>query len=113
LRAQVQATDAHVIHAMAPLRLDGVPDEPSWLTADSITDFTQREPAEGRPATERTVVRLLATPEGLWVGVWAYDALPAAIRHAALRRDSDFESDDASRSYLIRRAIIARASCSL
>ena len=95
LRAQVQAADAHVIHAIAPLRLDGVPDEPSWLTADSIADFTQREPAEGRPATERTVVRLLATPEGLWVGVWAYDALPAAIRHAALRRDSDFESDDA------------------
>ena len=96
LRARAQqAPDARVIQATTTLRLDGVPDEPAWLTADSITDFTQKEPAEGRPATERTVVRLLATPGGLWVGVWAYDAVPAAIRHTALRRDSDFESDDA------------------
>jgi len=90
-----QAPDAHAIHATARLRLDGVPDEPAWLTADSITDFIQKEPAEGRPATERTVVRLLATSDGLWVGLWAYDARPSAIRHTALRRDSDFESDDA------------------
>ena len=75
-------------------RLDGVPDEPAWLTADSITDFTQQEPTEGRPATERTVVRILSTPRGLYVGLWAYDSRPAAIRHAQLRRDADFDSDD-------------------
>lgn len=76
------------------LRLDGVLDEPAWLAADSVADFTQRDPDEGRPASERTVVRFLATPEGLWVGVWAYDREPGAIRHAQLRRDADFESDD-------------------
>jgi hypothetical protein len=76
------------------VRLDGIPDEPVWLTTDSITDFTQQEPAEGRPATERTVVRVLATPRGLFVGLWAYDGRPHAIRHAQLRRDAQFESDD-------------------
>jgi len=34
-------------------------------TADSITAFTQRDPAEGQPGTERTVVRILAASDGL------------------------------------------------
>ena len=76
------------------VQLDGIPGEPVWLTTDSITDFTQQDPHEGQPATERTVVRLLATPRGLVVGVWAYDRWPEAIRHAQLRRDADFDSDD-------------------
>src|SRR6266571_3320783 len=60
LHAQVpDAPDARVTHTTARLRLDGIPDEPAWRTADSISDFTQKEPTEGRPATERTVVRLL------------------------------------------------------
>src|SRR2546427_4474943 len=84
-----------VAHTTAALRLDGVPDEPAWFTTDSITDFRQTDPHPGDAATERTVVRLLAAPVGLWVGVWAYDAEPAAIRHAQLRRDGDLESDDA------------------
>lgn len=79
--------------AEAP-RFDGVPDEATWFTTDSITDFTQQEPAEGRPGSERTVVRLLATPRGLYVGLWAYDTRPEVIRHAQLRRDAEFESDD-------------------
>ena len=79
--------------AEAP-RLDGVPDEPVWFTADSITDFIQQDPAEGQPGSERTVVRVLSTPRGLYVGLWAYDRRPDAIRHAQLRRDAEFGSDD-------------------
>jgi hypothetical protein len=79
--------------AASPL-LDGVPDEPMWLAADSVTEFTQRDPDEGRPASERTVVRLLATEEGLWVGVWAYDRTPERIRRTQLRRDFDPDPDD-------------------
>ena len=76
------------------LRLDGALDEPGWTTADSISEFTQRDPAEGAPASERTVVRFVGTPEGLWVGVWAYDRDPGGIRRAQLRRDADFTTDD-------------------
>ena len=77
-----------------PLRLDGAPDEPAWLATDSITDFRQRDPAEGQPATERTVVRLLSTAAGLWVAFWCYDSDPAGIRHSQLRRDADLDFDD-------------------
>lgn len=59
---------ASVRGATGQLRLDGVLEDAAWAQADSITDFTQRDPAEGQPASERTVVRLLAAADGLWIG---------------------------------------------
>ncbi len=80
--------------AGAPIRLDGVPNEAVWITADSVTDFRQQDPREGEPATERTVVRFLRGHDGLYVGIWAYDRDPRAIVHSLLRRDADPEADD-------------------
>lgn len=93
-RAQTPGPDARVTHTTAPIRLDGSLADAVWLSADSISTFTQADPVEGRAGTERTVVRLLARPDGLYVGVWAYDSEPNAIRHTQLRRDADFGSDD-------------------
>ena len=76
------------------MRLDGIPDEAAWRTADSITGLTQRDPAEGEPASERTVVRFLAGREGLWVGFRCYDRDPEHVVRAQLRRDADLDSDD-------------------
>lgn len=84
---RVQATRDH-------LKLDGRLDEPAWSRADSIDDFRQRDPAEGEPASERTVVRFLSARDGLWIGVHAYDREPGRILHAQLRRDTDFSTDD-------------------
>lgn len=78
----------------APLRLDGALNEPAWFAADSITEFTQRDPTEGTPASERTVIRLVGTRDGLWIGAWLHDATPGAIRRAQLRRDADLGTDD-------------------
>jgi hypothetical protein len=78
----------------AGLQLDGRLDEPAWSTADSISDFVQRDPVEGAAASERTVVRLLAGETGLWIGLQATDRDPSAIRRAQLRRDADLSTDD-------------------
>jgi len=51
LAAAQQPAAVRVTRTSNVPRLDGVPDEPAWFTTDSITDFTQQEPAEGRPAT--------------------------------------------------------------
>ncbi|HKO15507.1 MAG TPA: DUF5916 domain-containing protein [Gemmatimonadaceae bacterium] len=83
-----------VARVRGTLRLDGRLNDPSWATADSITDFRQREPVEGAPASERTVVKVLRDAEALYVGVRAYDRSPAAIRASQLRRDADLSSDD-------------------
>ncbi|MBX9928789.1 MAG: carbohydrate binding family 9 domain-containing protein [Gemmatimonadaceae bacterium] len=76
------------------LRLDGRFDDAAWATADSIIDFTQRDPREGTPASEGTVVKLVGTAEGLWVALRADDHDPLQIRRAQLRRDADLRSDD-------------------
>ena len=39
--------------------LDGKLDEPAWRAATPITEFTQFDPDEGRPASQRTEVRFL------------------------------------------------------
>ena len=80
--------------ATGPLRLDGRVDDAAWSRADSISDFTQTDPEQGAPGSERTVVRFLRTAAGLWVGIIAYDREPALIRRAQLRRDASFDTDD-------------------
>ena len=76
------------------VRLDGRLDEPDWAMADSIWEFRQKEPVENGDPTERTVVRLLATPSGLVIGWWLYDRDPKNIVRTQLRRDATLRSDD-------------------
>jgi len=83
-----------VLTTRTPVRLDGVLDEAEWLRADSITDFLQKEPVEGGTPSVRTVVRLLATPEGLAIGWWCYDTHPSRVVRTQLRRDAELRSDD-------------------
>ena len=84
---RVRATSTNV-------RLDGKLDEPDWALADSITDFRTKEPTEGGTPSERTVVRLLATPAGLVVGWWNYDHDVGKRLRSQLRRDAELRSDD-------------------
>lgn len=76
------------------IRLDGRLDEPGWAIADSIWDFHTKEPTEGGVPSERTIVRLLATPGGLAIGWWNYDRDVANRRRSQLRRDAELRSDD-------------------
>jgi hypothetical protein len=68
-RVRVQPTDR--------IRLDGLLDEPAWITADSIGQLTEVEPNQGGVPGARTVVRLLAERGVLVVRVRAYDDDPA------------------------------------
>ena len=79
--------------ALAP-RVDGRLDDAAWAEADSITDFRQREPVSGAPASERTVVRVVRHGDVLFVAVRCDDRDVGAVRAAQLRRDSDLASDD-------------------
>src|SRR5437867_13245394 len=88
------AQSLRVRTATGRLRLDGRLDEPDWMRADSLTDFRQREPRMGEPATERTVVRVLRDAGALYVGIRAYDGAPRRIRATQLRRDASLSSDD-------------------
>jgi len=93
-RDSAAANAPRALRTSRRITLDAQFNEVEWLRADSITQFTQRDPQEGAPATERTVVRLLATPQGLAVGWWCYDREPQKIVRSQLRRDASLGSDD-------------------
>jgi len=77
-----------------PLRLDPSLEADIWRSADSITDFRQREPLEAAPATQRTVVKVARDSVALYVAVRAYDDESSNIRATQLRRDADLTTDD-------------------
>ncbi|MGH9256967.1 MAG: DUF5916 domain-containing protein [Vicinamibacterales bacterium] len=68
--------------------VDGVLDEPVWREAAMIDSFTQQEPSDGAPATERTEVHVLYDAEHLYIGVHAFDSDPAGVIATEMRRDS-------------------------
>jgi hypothetical protein len=70
------------------IRIDGVLDEEVWSQAAVLDGFQQYEPADGRPAAERTEVRVWYSPEAIHFGIIAYDAEPHAIRATRADRDN-------------------------
>ncbi len=88
------AATLRVVAATVPICLDGRLSGPAWAQADSITDFRQREPSAGAPASERTVVKVLRDATALYVAVRSYDADMRHVRASELRRDADLSSDD-------------------
>ncbi|HUT64042.1 MAG TPA: DUF5916 domain-containing protein, partial [Anaerolineae bacterium] len=87
-----QSITAYVIDS--PIKLDGLLNEPAWKSAELITGFTQKEPREGTPATEKTEVRILYDEDNLYVGVICFDSEPEKIIYKDLKRDSGLTSDD-------------------
>ncbi len=92
--AGAQRTTIRATTASTAVTLDGRLDEPFWATADSIDDFRQREPVEGSPATERTVVRVAHDADALYIVVRCNDSNMRGVRASQLRRDADLSSDD-------------------
>ncbi|HSG08195.1 MAG TPA: DUF5916 domain-containing protein, partial [Longimicrobiales bacterium] len=91
----------------ARLDLDGWLTEDAWSNAPAGSAFTQRDPDDGSPATERTEVRVLYSRSALYIGVRAYDSEASGIRARLGRRDQVSRSDQVTvflDSYLDRRS---------
>jgi len=92
-----QHSQPDTIHALAihqSIKLDGRLNEPAWQQAEKISNFTQRELQEGKPATERTEVAVLYDAKNLYVGVWCYDDHPDKIVASQMKRDFNYGTDD-------------------
>ncbi|MET0398708.1 MAG: DUF5916 domain-containing protein, partial [Longimicrobiaceae bacterium] len=82
------------VERTSPIALDGRLDEAVWASAPAAGGFTQQDPQEGRPATQRTEVRFAYDADALYVGARMYDSLGAAgVRTRLVRHDQDPESD--------------------
>jgi len=75
------------------INLDGKLDEPAWASAAPVTSFTQYDPTEGAPASEKTEVRVLVGPDALYIGAKLYESDPANIRRRLSRRDEPVDGD--------------------
>ena len=74
--------------------IDGLLNEPAWDMAEPTDAFAQTEPTEGAPPTGRTVVRVLAGPKALVIGIVCEDPEPAHIVSFSVRRDAVLDSED-------------------
>jgi hypothetical protein len=70
---------AHRLAETESLVIDGTPDEPAWQNAVPATDFLQRDPDNGAPATERTEVRVVFDRDRIVLGVTCLDSEPARL----------------------------------
>ncbi len=82
-------------HIAAPdIRVDGRLDEDAWERAALLRGFTQYDPVEGRPATQRTEVLLFVSDHAIHMAVRAFDTDPGEIRAALSDRDNVVRRDD-------------------
>ena len=77
-----------------PPRLDGVLDDEIWKIAPLHEGFRQRDPDEGKPATERTTFQIAYDDEALYFGIMCYDSEPDKIVAQLVRRDNVFVDSD-------------------
>ena len=85
--ANVEQSIAATRVTVAPT-VDGHLDDEVWSEAVALSEFRQREPIEGAPASERTEVRILYDDDNLYFGFVLFDSDPSGIRATQLRRDS-------------------------
>ena len=85
---------AHRLAEGEAIVIDGAPDEAAWQKAMPATDFLQRDPDNGAPATEKTEVRVLFDGDRLILGVICFDSEPTRLLGNQMQRDQPFEADD-------------------
>jgi len=78
----------------SPLLDGNVLGDPAWLGVSPATGFTQIQPDDGLPATQKTEVFVAYSDDALYIGVVAYDNDPAGILVTDSRRDSDLGETD-------------------
>ena len=89
---QVPAT--RLTEQASPPTLDGRVNDEAWLGVEPYTTFTQQDPIEGAPASERTEVRILFDKSNVYVGIICFDSEPDKIIVNQSRRDADISETD-------------------
>ncbi len=93
-RTPRRVTALHVAAAGAPAPVvDGRLDDPIWARAETLTDFVQRAPDPGQPASFPTIGRIVVDDDAIYVAMEARDPEPGRIVGRLARRDQMPSSD--------------------
>jgi len=96
VRAGDNPKSIHAMRVATPPTIDGYLDEEIWTRVEPATDFIQRDPDEGKLASERSEIRVLYDDEAMYFGCMFYDSEPEKIVARLTRRDNEIESDRGS-----------------
>jgi hypothetical protein len=93
---QAAGPTIHAVRLAAPLRLDGLLDEPLYVDHAPVSGFIQTEPLEGRAATERTDVWVAFDRDHVFVSFRCWESEPSRLVANEMRRDSSalWQGDD-------------------
>ncbi|HEX5577662.1 MAG TPA: DUF5916 domain-containing protein, partial [Gemmatimonadaceae bacterium] len=89
---QRDAPRASATRIQGSIRIDGSLSEAEWRSAQPLGQFTQLDPQEGRPASERSDIRFLFDDNALYIGAMMYDR--EAVRGRLGRRDMSMSASD-------------------
>ncbi len=94
LRLNLTAQLSVKVHSFSePPKIDGLLDDPCWRKAAPVTDFVQREPFTGEPATVKTEVFIGYDRHALYIAFKCYSD-PDEITAKEMARDVDLSNDD-------------------
>lgn len=83
---------ARALRVTEPITVDGRLEEAAWAAAPVLTEFTQLEPRESAPVSERTEVCILFSGDALYMGAKLYDR--EAVSRRLARRDAPLIDSD-------------------
>ncbi len=86
--AAAQFKSLHVIKVAQGPKLDGNLDDEVWQLAPAATDFIINSPHFGKPASQKTTVKIIYTDEAVYVGAYLYDE-PTLIKRQLTQRDNE------------------------
>ena len=78
----------------ASVTIDGKLDEPVWARAARLTDFSQYQPVDGRPAAEPTETLVWYGPDAIYFGVRARELHGDVVRATRANRDNITSEDN-------------------
>ena len=74
--------------------IDGRVNDTVWQSVAPYSTFTQQDPIEGAPASEKTEVRVVVGNGNVYVGIIAFDSDPSKIIVSQARRDASLNDTD-------------------
>lgn len=80
---------AEATRTTGSIHLDGRLDEAAWQTARYVSGLIQREPAEGSPESDSTLVTFVYDNQALYIGARMMSSHPESIRPLVARRDKE------------------------
>ena len=74
--------------------IDGRVTDAVWQSVAPYSTFTQQDPIEGAPASEKTEVRVIVGRGNVYIGIIAFDSDPSRIIVSQSRRDASLSETD-------------------